>query len=365
MSICGACYAEGRFPSTLHAGDFVRLDADPFGHDGGNGAGDGALRPWSEQEILLLLEGLEMFPENDWDRVAEHVSTRSKSDCIAKFLKLPIEDRFLAEAGGAAGVPDGGPYGLGKVPFGKTENPVLSVVAFLAGAVDKDVAARAAGEAIDELEKGLKREAKQPETGAGAEAKGGDDMQVDAAQDKVESGEAQQQQQQQQGSDDAKPDVHANANGSDALTDASSTSARSNVRKAALTALGSAAAKAHALALEEDASLHSLVTAVVEAQVRKLELKMKHFDELEALVDAERRALEVQKQQVADERLKVNRLVGEAAAVLHRAKQDTSQVQPQEIQALAGQMGSAPARAQPVQNPGPAPAQNGPAVQLA
>ncbi|GAA5876585.1 hypothetical protein JCM3774_005993 [Rhodotorula dairenensis] len=346
MSICGACYSEGRFPSTLHAGDFVRLDADPFGFDDaiGNGsAGDGSRRrrPWSEQEILLLLEGLEMFPDNDWDRIAEHVSTRSKEDCIAKFLKLPIEDQYLAEAGG---VPAGGPYGLAKVPFGKTDNPVLSVVAFLAGAVEKEVAAKAAGEAIQELEDGLKREA----GAAAGKAKSGDAMEVDAAA-KSETG-----------ADDADADKPA-----DPLADSSRTVPRANVRKAAVTALGSAAAKAHALALEEDASLHALVTSVVEAQVRKLELKMQQFDELEALVEAERRSLQVQKQQLADERLKVGKLVGEAAALMQRARQDASQVQPQELQAVAQQMGSVPPRPVQVQNPGPPPAHSGQTAQLA
>lgn len=349
MSICGACYSEGRFPSTLHAGDFVRLDADPFGHESESGPS----RPsWSEQEILLLLEGLEMFPDNDWDRIAEHVSTRSKEDCIAKFLQLPIEDQYLAEAGG---VPTGGPYGLGKVPFGKTENPVLSVVAFLAGAVEKEVAAKAAGEAIEELEAGLKRE-------AGAEAAGGkakslttaddaDAMEVDSAQQhKTENG-----------------DTDKKASGQPPLADSSRTSPRANVRKAAVTALGSAAAKAHALALSEDASLHSLVTAIVDAQVRKLELKMQHFDELEQLVEAERRSLEMQKQQLAEERLQVGKLVGEAAALMQKARRDASSVQPQELQAVAQQMGSVPPRATQVQNPGPPPPaqQAGQAAQLA
>ncbi|KWU46050.1 SWIRM-domain-containing protein, partial [Rhodotorula sp. JG-1b] len=333
MSICGACYSEGRFPSTMHAGDFVRLDADPFGHESDSAIG-GSRPSWSEQEVLLLLEGLEMFPDNDWDRIAEHVSTRSKEDCIAKFLQLPIEDQYLAEAGG---VPTGGPYGLGKVPFGKTENPVLSVVAFLAGAVEKEVAAKAAGEAIEELEAGLKREAGKAKSSTDDTA---DAMEVDSAQHhKTENGD-----------NNKSPGPPPPS-----LVDSSRTSPRANVRKAALTALGSAAAKAHALALSEDASLHSLVTAIVDAQVRKLELKMQHFDELEQLVEAERRSLEVQKQQLAEERLQVGKLVGEAAALMQKARRDASSVQPQELQAVAQQMGSVPPRTTQVQNPGPPP----------
>lgn len=339
VSLCGACYSEGRFPSTMHSGDFVRLDADPYAH--------AETDPWSDQETLLLLEGIEMHDE-DWDKVADHVGTRTKEQCIAKFLKLPIEDGFLAEAGGAAN----GPYGFGKVPLSKTDNPVMSVVAFLAGAVDKKVAAKAAGEAIDELEKTLKEKRDKPAAPAG-----GDAMEVDGttakANGEASSSSAVEKKEMEEDTDD------------DPLADSSRTSATSNIQKAALTALGSAAAKAHALALEEDASLHSLVTAVVEAQVRKLDLKLKHFEELEQLVEAERRAVEVQKQEVFEDRVKVARMLEEAARLVTAARQNPAQVQPAEVQAQMAQMGYVPPRAQPVQNPGPAPAQDGAAVPLA
>ncbi|BGP10160.1 SWI/SNF and RSC complex subunit Ssr2 [Rhodotorula toruloides] len=333
VSLCGACYSEGRFPSTMHSGDFVRLDADPFAH--------AETDPWSDQETLLLLEGIEMHDE-DWDKVADHVGTRTKEQCIAKFLKLPIEDGFLAEAGGAAN----GPYGFGRVPLSKTDNPVMSVVAFLAGAVDRKVAAKAAGEAIEELEKGLKEKKDK------AQATGGDGMEVDGA--VKTNGEASSAVEKKEEDADEDP-----------LADSSRTSATSNIQKAALTALGSAAAKAHALALEEDASLHSLVTAVVEAQVRKLDLKLKHFEELEQLVEAERRAVEVQKQELFEDRVKVARMLEEAARLVTAARQNAAQVQPAELQAQMAQMGYVPPRAQPVQNPGPAPAQDGAAVPLA
>lgn len=60
-------------------------------------------REWTEQETLLLLEALEMF-KDDWNKVAEHVGTRTQEEAILKFLQLPIEDSFLDEsASGALG----------------------------------------------------------------------------------------------------------------------------------------------------------------------------------------------------------------------------------------------------------------------
>jgi len=51
-------------------------------------------RDWTEQETLLLLEALEMF-KDDWNKVCEHVGTRTQEECILHFLRLPIEDPYL------------------------------------------------------------------------------------------------------------------------------------------------------------------------------------------------------------------------------------------------------------------------------
>merc|ERR1712110_238599 len=53
-----------------------------------------ASRDWTEQETLLLLEGLEMF-KDDWNKVCEHVGSRTQDECILHFLRLPIEDPYL------------------------------------------------------------------------------------------------------------------------------------------------------------------------------------------------------------------------------------------------------------------------------
>merc|ERR1711911_432356 len=48
-----------------------------------------ATREWTEQETLLLLEGLELY-KDDWNKVCEHVGTRTQDECILHFLRLPI-----------------------------------------------------------------------------------------------------------------------------------------------------------------------------------------------------------------------------------------------------------------------------------
>lgn len=52
-----------------------------------------ASRDWTEQETLLLLEGLEMF-KDDWNKVCEHVGSRTQDECILHFLRYSIHNFF-------------------------------------------------------------------------------------------------------------------------------------------------------------------------------------------------------------------------------------------------------------------------------
>lgn len=61
-----------------------------------NKAAAGVTRDWTEQETLLLLEALELY-RDDWNKVCEHVGTRTQDECILHFLRLPIEDPYLED----------------------------------------------------------------------------------------------------------------------------------------------------------------------------------------------------------------------------------------------------------------------------
>ena len=52
------------------------------------------IRDWTDEETLLLLEALEMY-KDDWNKVCEHVGSRTQEECILHFLRLPIEDPYL------------------------------------------------------------------------------------------------------------------------------------------------------------------------------------------------------------------------------------------------------------------------------
>lgn len=68
--------------------DFMRMDVTEAANANGGG--------WTDQETLLLLEALELYGDN-WNEIAEHVATKSKSQCILHFIRLPVEDPFLED----------------------------------------------------------------------------------------------------------------------------------------------------------------------------------------------------------------------------------------------------------------------------
>ncbi len=68
------------------------------------------------------------------------------------------------------------------------------------------------------------------------------------------------------------------------------------LQSAAAAALSAAAVKARHLAAAEERKIKSLVALLVETQMKKLEIKLRHFEELEAIMDREREAVEYQRQ---------------------------------------------------------------------
>lgn len=60
------------------------------------------------------------------------------------------------------------------------------------------------------------------------------------------------------------------------------------LKNAAASALAAAAVKAKQLAQNEEKKIKSTVSLLVETQLKKLEFKLRHFEELEGIMDRER-----------------------------------------------------------------------------
>ncbi|MCO5571214.1 hypothetical protein L7F22_024949 [Adiantum nelumboides] len=148
---------------------------------------------WTTEEVLRLLEAIGKFGE-DWIRVAAHVGTKSRLDCISRFIKLPFGDQFTSNIGvfpcptssgggiqngshaggderkelnfgtsslegngvnenfGSDEVIDEPPFKKNRLsPFADASNPILAQVAFLSAMVGPRVAAAAAQAAVAAL----------------------------------------------------------------------------------------------------------------------------------------------------------------------------------------------------------------------
>ncbi|XP_035724881.1 SWI/SNF complex subunit SMARCC2-like isoform X1 [Vespa mandarinia] len=344
----------------------------------------GATRDWTEQETLLLLEGLELH-KDDWNKVCEHVGSRTQDECILHFLRLPIEDPYLEEGG-----PEGlGPLAYQPVPFSKAGNPVMSTVAFLASVVDPRVAASAAKAAMEEfaaikdqvpaalLDQHLRN------VQASANSEGKFDPAAGLAQSGIagtgppeppddtttpstagtqatavtsphstgpasietkkedpekskDSSDVEQspleitkkEDESKESEDDTKSSIDAEAIEAKEKKDKVVRDAQ--LQSAAAAALAAAAVKAKHLAAVEERKIKSLVALLVETQMKKLEIKLRHFEELETTMEREREGLEYQRQQLITERQQFH--LEQLRAAEFRARQQAHQRLAQEQQ---------------------------------
>uniref|UniRef100_A0A1J3JXW1 SWI/SNF complex subunit SWI3D n=1 Tax=Noccaea caerulescens TaxID=107243 RepID=A0A1J3JXW1_NOCCA len=89
FDLCTECFNSGKFSSDMSSSDFFLMEPAEA-----PGVGSGK---WTDDENLLLLEALELFKEN-WNEIAEHVATKTKSQCMLHFFQMPIEEAFLDQS---------------------------------------------------------------------------------------------------------------------------------------------------------------------------------------------------------------------------------------------------------------------------
>ncbi|TKS88513.1 SWI/SNF complex subunit SMARCC1 BRG1-associated factor 155 [Collichthys lucidus] len=284
--------------------------------------GASAGREWTEQETLLLLEALEVY-RDDWNKVSEHVGSRTQDECILHFLRLPIEDPYLEDSSASLG-----PLAYQPVPFSQSENPVMSTVAFLASVVDPRVASSAAKAALEEFsrvqeesvdkiselsnqpDKTVSMDPEKMETNSISHQATllADGLKVEPSGAKVEGEHVKREnaenilgEERDGRGDDDEREGRREGDGDDGRV-MELDLVEGSVATAAAAALASAATKAKHLAAVEERKIKSLVALLVETQMKKLEIKLRHFEELETIMDREKEALEQQRQQLLSER---------------------------------------------------------------
>ncbi|CZT43618.1 related to nucleosome remodeling complex subunit RSC8 [Rhynchosporium secalis] len=270
--LCPNCKSEGRMPANHQSTNYVKIENETYSTFPDRDA------PWSDGEVLRLIEGLEKYDE-DWAEIADYVGTRSKEECVVKFLQFEIEDKYLdAEPVNKA-------MGLnllgsktGMLPFSQADNPVMSVIGFLAGLTEPSVTAAAAGKTVEVLKNGLRNSLERPPVSdKGKAVDNSDSMEIDVQQ-----------------------------------TTTTTTTTTTSINALATVPLAAVAARAGGLASHEEREMTHLVSAAVNATLLKMDLKLKQFNEMEQIIQAERRELERGRQQLYLDRLTFKKRVKEA-----------------------------------------------------
>ncbi|KAF2668367.1 component of the RSC chromatin remodeling complex [Microthyrium microscopicum] len=278
--ICPPCFREHKFPQNVEYGDFTEMENKDY-----------SIIPdreseWSDEDLLLLLEGLEMYDE-DWSKIADHVGSRTREECVLKFLQLQIEDEFVEPDPSDAEKPAVAMsyMGEGRAPFSQLFNPVLSTMAYLAGIADPNVTAAAVGKSVQQMQENMRA---RIENGATKSQKGKEKA---AASGATAEGDK---------SSDAM-DIEE----SSAVVTKDKNSLATHPMTTVPFALASA--RASALASHEERNLTRLVHTATNLQTQKLELKLQQFSEMENLLKLERKDLERRRQSLFLERLEFQR----------------------------------------------------------
>ncbi|KAF7559458.1 hypothetical protein G7046_g4699 [Stylonectria norvegica] len=282
--LCPNCFTEGRLPANHTSNMYVKMENPTYTSILDRDA------PWTDAEVLRLLEGLERF-DDDWGEIAEHVGTRTREECVLQFLQLDIEEKYLdSEA------PISAPTGLsmlgpqhGQLPFSQVDNPVMSVVGFLASLADPASTAAAASKSADELKRKLRKQLDGPEDGEEAQANGEGKAKADSM------------------------DLDIQQEVTTTTTTTTKTTALASIP------LASIGARAAGFASHEEREMTRLVSAAANVTLQKLEMKLQYFNEMEAILRAERRELERGRQQLFLDRLAFKRRVREVQEGLKAA----------------------------------------------
>ncbi|KAI4137719.1 MAG: hypothetical protein L6R39_007138, partial [Caloplaca ligustica] len=311
--LCGDCFRGGRIPNPHAQWDFVKLEDEDYSTIADRE------KPWTDAELLRLLEGLEFFDDN-WDSIANHVESRTREECVLKFLQLEIEDNYV-ESANAHEAPSYGPLDHGRLPFNRSENSVMTVVGFLAGMSEPDVAAAAAGRSVTAIRKSLQKRLEGGMGGGAASPPSTQDKDNKGKEKEKEKETMKTEEEDSMEVDDAVNSPQPSDSNQVALQEPSAQGQQQQQQQPPLEtiALATSAARAGALASLEEREMTRLVSAAVNTTLQKLELKLQQFSEMEKALQDERRDLERGRQQLFLDRLAFRRRIAEAEEAMRAA----------------------------------------------
>ncbi|KAK3142284.1 hypothetical protein QOZ80_4BG0344620 [Eleusine coracana subsp. coracana] len=317
--ICGFCgedCKDGEF-ETLEDGFKVCLKCSKTNNDNKEAAakcigdkeegGSNASGAWTDAETLLLLEGV-LKHGDDWDLIAQHVRTKNKSECIARLIQLPFGEHMLGTINGKS---------VSRLLVNQTTDGKMNQQIVKESSSQIDVKEDSADKSADEhptkrrrlfssvdattslLEQlALLTTATSPDVLAAAadaatKALGNENPQARKAfrrsereyKNKAFSSNHVQKSNHKVGGQDMEMQGQTLTDKKQDTNFIATTAYQ--VRAAVATAIGVAAARAKMLADQEEREMELLMASIIETLLKKIQYKIKHFEELEAIMDQE------------------------------------------------------------------------------
>ncbi|KAI3943614.1 hypothetical protein MKX01_039242 [Papaver californicum] len=297
-------------------------------HDSKESANNSGTDAWAEAETLLLLESV-MKHGDDWDLVAQDVCTKNKLECISRLIELPFGELLLSMTNGKGDdtsdannvkLHEPSSVGLQEIaketiekenhyqepmketvqtaeveteeppskrrciaPFADSGNSLMKQIAELSTAMGTRIGAVAAEAAItaicDENPYARVMFEGQAETDTLSPILRHEDE--GAPIEDLKTGEK-----------------HSESETQEATPEMNHVPIKLRIRAAMATALGTAAAHSKRLADQEDREIEHLVATIIETQLRKTSLKVKHFEDLELIMEKEYVYIQEQKESI-------------------------------------------------------------------
>lgn len=224
---------------------------------------------WAKEDLKKLLEGLIKF-KGEWSKIAEYVGNHTAEQCILRFLKLPIEDKFLKNKKNENGILKYAPY----LPFSQADNPVLSTLAFLTSLIDPEIVKRTTENAIKFIDENDITKTLDAEL-----------------------------------NEDKKPDT------------TETTDTLQEVGNIAFSAVG---ARSHIFKTNEEIEMNKLTNVIVNTQLNKIDLRLKKLETIEESLSLEKKLIQQQKEELFLDRLSFAKLTNSVISKLKNLKEATA-----------------------------------------
>lgn len=270
---------------------------------------------WSPTEVRKLLAGIKTY-KNDWYKVSEEVKTKSPSECILKFLKLPIEDNFNGLSEDELRLMK---YSS-NFPVNSVDNPIISNLIFMSQLVDSNVAKAASDRAskvmydkilekIEKLDEVERKQEKKDEKKETEEAKNEFDDMIIEPKDEEEDAEGEEN---KEGDSNKKGDetgknetekLKTEANEALKEYDVPEATSVDHLKSLNSTTFGIVGSRAHLFKTLEEREINKLTTTILNQQSNKIELKLQKISKLEEIYQTQQKILVKQQEEVFMDRL--------------------------------------------------------------